>query len=351
VLLFGGIGGTTLEVELYQAARASFDFSLAGTIALFETAIALGVVALYMHFQNRLSSGTAGLSVPRPRKKIRGAGETAMLAGYLAFIAIFFLGPLFSIVIRSLTETGGAFGKLRFGFGSWVTLFSRSAFAKSFASTALTGMAVAALATAAALFFALLEENARCRGYRPRRAGVIHDAGLPLRVLPLAPLAVSSVVLGFGWTLLVPRGNVAVLVLAQTALSWPFAWTQIRTSLDRIPRSVRDAALILSAGKLDRSFRVFIPLAARGILSGAGFAFAISAGDASLPLVLSLGDFENLSLMLYRLVGSYRFSEACACAVVLAALSGFVFFLEDGKSSDSSSERTALSRRSLEESL
>jgi thiamine transport system permease protein len=340
VLLFGGIGGTTLEVELYQAARASFDFRLAGTIALFETAIALGVVALYMRFQNRLSSGTAGLSAARARKNIRGAGETAALAAYLAFIVIFFLGPLFSIALRSLTSASGPFGKVRFGFGSWATLFSRPAFAKSFASTALTGLAVAVFASAAALFFALLEENSRCRA-----------VGIPLRVLPLAPLAVSSVVLGFGWMLLVPRGNVAVLVLAQTAISWPFAWTQIRTSLDRIPRSVHDAALVLSAGKMDRSFRVFIPLAARGILSGAGFAFAISAGDASLPLVLSLDDFENLSLMLYRLVGSYRFSEACACAVVLAALSGFVFFLEDGKSRDSSSERKSSRQRNFEESL
>ena len=345
VLLFGGIGGTTLEVELYQAARASFDFRLAGAIALFETAIALGVVALYMRFQNRLSSGIAGLSAARERKNIRGAGETTALAAYLAFIVIFFLGPLFSIALRSLTSASGPFGKVRFGFGSWVTLFSRPAFAKSFASTALTGLAVAVFASAAALFFALLEENSRCR------AGRSSGAGLPLRVLPLAPLAVSSVVLGFGWTLLVPRGNVAVLVLAQTAMSWPFAWTQIRTSLDRIPRSVHDAALVLSAGKMDRSFRVFIPLAARGILSGAGFAFAISAGDASLPLVLSLDNFENLSLMLYRLVGSYRFSEACACAVVLAALSGFVFFLEDGKSRDSSSERKSSRQRNFEESL
>lgn len=342
VLLFGGIGGTTLEVELYQAARASFDFRLAGTIALFETAIALGVVALYMHFQKILSAGTAGLSQPRARKPIRGARETAALAGYLAFIAVFFIGPLVSIVARSLTETGGAFGKIRFGFGSWATLFARPAFAKAFASTALTGLSVAALASAAALFFALWEENVRGGSGALRRGAVRRrsDASpLPLRVLPLAPLAVSSVVLGFGWMILVPRGNVAVLVLAQVAISWPFAWTQIRTSLDRIPRSVHDASLVLSAGRLDRSFRVFIPLVARGILSGAGFAFAISAGDASLPLVLSLGNFENLSLMLYRLVGSYRFSEACACAVVLAILSGVVFFLEDGKAGGALSGR------------
>jgi len=136
--------------------------------------------------------------------------------------------------------------------------------------------------------------------------------------------------LGFGWTLLVPRGNLAVLVLAQSAMAWPFAWTQIQSSLDRIPRSMHDAANLLSPRRLEAPFRILIPLASRGILSGAGFVFAISAGDATLPLVLSLSGFENLPLMLFRLTGSYRFSEACACAVILAVLCGFVFFLQDG---------------------
>lgn len=322
VLLFGGIGGTTLEVELYQAARASFDFPLAGTIALVETVAALGIVVLYMRLQKKLSSGTAGLVTCRRRKKMRGAGEITLLASYLLFLFVFFIGPLASILVRSFTVTGGSLysGRSAFGVGAWSTLFARRTFYGALASTLGTGLSVALLASLAALFFALLEENGAHYGTKR----------LPFRILPLAPLAVSSVVLGFGWTLLVPRGNVGVLILAQTAMSWPFAWTQIRTSLDRIPASVHDASRVLSAGRLDRSFRVLVPLSFRGILSGAGFAFAISAGDASLPLVLSLGRFENLSLMLYRLVGSYRFSEACACAVVLATLSGFVFFLEDG---------------------
>jgi len=190
-------------------------------------------------------------------------------------------------------------------------------------NTVGVGLAVAVISTLAALFYALarLQLNGRT-GCRP--------VPLLFRIIPLSPLAVSSVMLGFGWTLLVPRGSIPVLILAQSAMAWPFAWTQIQSSLDRIPRPIHDAAALLSPGRLDSPFRVLIPLSAGGILSGAGFVFAISAGDASLPLVLSLPGFENLPLMLYRLVGSYRFSEACVCAVVLAALCGFVFFMQDG---------------------
>ena len=200
---------------------------------------------------------------------------------------------------------------------SWAVLFGRASFAHALGTTVRGAAAAAVLATVAGLTFAL----ASGRSGRPS-----------LRLLPLAPLAVSSVMLGFGWNLILERGNTAVLILAQASTAWPFAWTQIRASLDRIHPSVDEAAALLSPRSLDRQFRVRLPLALRGVLSGAGLSFAICAGDATLPVVLSLGRFENLSLMLYRLVGSYRFSEACACAVVLAALSGFVFFLQDGGS-------------------
>jgi len=325
VLLFGGIGGTTLEVELYQAARSSFDFHLAGTIALVETISALCIVVLYIYLQKRLSEGTAALTTERKRIKLSGFGEMSAAVFYFAFILVFFIGPLTSILVRSFLQNGsGAFsGVLRFGTGAWTTLIGRTGFLPALGTTVLVGLAVALLSSCAALFFALAR---RKRGIRGLRGGQTLS-----RIIPMAPLAVSSVILGFGWTLLVPRGNAIVLVLAQSAMAWPFAWTQIQGALDRIPRSVHDASMILSPGQLNRSFRVLIPLSYRGILSGAGFAFAISAGDASLPLVLSLTRFENLSLMLFRLVGSYRFSEACACAVVLAALSGAVFFLQDGK--------------------
>jgi thiamine transport system permease protein len=338
VLLFGGIGGTTLEVELYQAARASLDFRLAGVIAFIETGAAIGIVFAYMSAQRRLSEGTEGVVRVRPRERVKSLSGRIALVFFFAFLLVFFVSPLASILVRSFVVAGGAHysNALAFSLGAWKTLFSRGGFPSALVTTVVTALAVSLLSTLAALFFALAAEARGSTAVRESRAprGLNASRGQRrsralFRSLPLAPLAVSSVALGFGWTLLVPRGNAVVLALAQTAMAWPFAWTQIRTSLDRVEANVLDASALLSAGSLDRSFRVLAPLARRGILSGAAFAFAISAGDASLPIVLSLGRYENLPLMLYRLIGSYRFSEACACAVVLASLSAVAFFLED----------------------
>ena len=320
VLLFGGVGGTTLEVELYQAARTSLDFRAAGTIALVETAAATAVVFLYSRALRASARASGGSGGARPRKALSGPTERVLASAYLAFIALFFVGPLASIVVRSLmVPASSAFSsRTAFGLGAWASFLGRPNFLPALVRTVAVSLFSATLATAGALFFALALDRAK-----GRFALIVRDAA------PLLPLAVSSVALGFGWSLVSPRGNVAILVLAESAIAWPFAWTQIRAALDRIPASARDAAAILSRSGLDARFRVFVPLVRKGILSGAGFVFAIAAGDATLPLVLSIRGFENLPLLLFRLSGSYRFSEACACATFLALLSGFAFFLQD----------------------
>lgn len=318
VLLFGGIGGTTLEVELYQTARALINFRYAGMIGLVETAAAALIVFAYAKLNGRLTREGRGHSITRSRKPLRGTTEIVFAVVYLFFIAVFFLGPLISIPIRSLAASASnpLTPAVRLSTAAWTSLFTRPSFLTALKNTLLVGTLTACTATLAALFFAFSPRNPERTSFSP---------------IALAPLAVSSIMLGFGWTLLVLRGNMLVLVFAQSALAWPFAWTQIRAALDRIPQPVLDSARLLSKNPLDTVFRILLPLCGRGILSGAAFVFAISSGDAGLPLVLALPRFENLSLLLYRLAGSYRFAEACAVAVVLSVLTGFVFFLQDAE--------------------
>ena len=57
--------------------------------------------------------------------------------------------------------------------------------------------------------------------------------------------------------------------------------------------------------------------------------FAISAGDASLPMILNLPRFQNLAVLLFDYAGSYRFTESSAVAVVLTLITSCVFFLQD----------------------
>ena len=183
-------------------------------------------------------------------------------------------------------------------------------------NTLLCASATALLCTAAGLCYAVF--------LRLRHAG---NGAFIVNTVPLLPMAVSSVVMGIGLTQLVKRGSPLLLVIAQSAFSWPFAFRQIAPALSRLPQDTIDSARLLSACPPDAIFRIIIPSCWKNILSALGFCFAISAGDATLPLVLALYKFDTLALYTYRLAGSYRFAEACACGIVLGCLCMGVFAL------------------------
>ncbi len=301
VLLFTGVGGTTLEVELYQAARNTLDVRLASAIALVETLMAIGIVILY----RKLDSGIAsGLGPARSRGPLTRGKERTLATLYLIALTVFFFCPLASVAARSITPS----------LSAWRFLLSRDSFASALFSTVWVALVSASLATVTACTVA---------AFKGRRGSSF------VKVLAFLPLAVSPVMLAYGWNSLHIRGTPLVLAAAQASLSWPFAWTQVRASLDRVSESVHDAAALLSPRALDSVFRIRLPLAARGIASGFALAFAISAGDATLPITLAVPGFENLSLLLYRLAGSYRFAEAAACATVLAGISALVIMADE----------------------
>ena len=125
VLMFGTIGGTTLEVELYQAARNVTNLRGAALIAVVETLCAIGFVLLHA-FTRRYFSHTRGMNVLRSRKPLCGIREIGPGTGYLVLLAVFFIGPLCMIVVRSLTVTSGGqyTGATGFALSGWASLFT-----------------------------------------------------------------------------------------------------------------------------------------------------------------------------------------------------------------------------------
>ncbi len=325
VLLFGGVGVSVLEVEIFQAARSSLDFGKAARLAIIETAIAMLAVFAYGLAEKRAAASRAlGFAeAVRTRSKIRGT-EALPAALFALLIAFFLLAPLFCVAAGAFTN--GAQGYLArasegfsFTFGNFSALFALRSFRSALLNTVLTALASAALSTASAFFFACAVKAAD-----PLRKSVF------LRVAPLLPMAVSSIVLGLGLARIMPQGRPFMLAFAQSALSWPLAFRQISAGLDSIPTATTEAARVFSPDSLYRVFSVYLPMALPNIASAFGFCFAASCGDTALPLVLALPGFDTLALYTYRLAGSYRFREACACGLALAAITIPVFAVTAG---------------------
>ncbi len=312
VLLFGTAGGTTLEIAIYHAGRSVMNFRSAAVLALLETSCAAVILFVYTAAEHRTSSEDNTLfSADIIQRKKLTKTERAPAYLFLFVIALFFLLPLASIAIGAFTSRrGGAEG---FSLAAVKRMISMRGFAPAFLHTIETSCITALLCTVAGLVWAMVLRLSK------RQKNTL------LATVPLLPMAVSSVVTGIGMTLLVRRGSPVHLIIAQTALYWPFAYRQIHASASKIPQSVIDAATLLSYHRTDRLFRILLPYTKRGILSALGFCFAMSAGDATLPLVLALQKFDTLSLFTYRLAGSYRFPEACASGLVLGLICMTVF--------------------------
>lgn len=324
VLLFSVPGTTTLEVEIFQAVKTSLNYNLASRLAVIETLTALLIVGGYSFVLGKeKNSGQAfeNRKLPKPAMaEYETAGlkvlEILLFVSVVILIVLFFVFPLLGIVVSSFTARVS--GKDVFSFSQYKTLFNSKGFWVSLFTTLKVSFCTASVCTITGTVYALSLQN--------KVSGQFHKL---LNILALLPMAVSSVVLGFGITLLFRKGNVFSLVLVQSALFWPLAYRQINSALYKIPLEVKNAALVLSGNYIESVFRVFVPWIKKSLFASFGFCFAFSAGDTTLPLILSIPKFQTLSLYTYRLSGSYRFNTACASGTVLALVCFFVFIISE----------------------
>ncbi|MCR5188477.1 MAG: iron ABC transporter permease [Treponema sp.] len=322
VLLFGGIGNSTLEVEIYKAARATLDYKQVGLLALIETSILIIVTILYTMLEQKTSK-LKGLAseVWNTRIKLSGAGEISAFALVILLIAVFFLAPLLGIVFNAFTssQTGVTAGPAGITLSTFRRVIKMKSFWPSVASTIKVGACTGFLCILLGFAYSLLLQFLEGKNGRP--------VNLIFKVVPMLPMAISSVVVGVLITMIVHRGNVFCLILAQSLLNWPLAFRVIYPHLSKINRDTMDASLILSKSKLDIIWRVLLPVSKKSLITAFGFCFAISAGDTTLPLVLAIPRFDTLSLFTYRLAGAYRFNEACAAGVILGLICALVFVI------------------------
>lgn len=341
VLLFGAPGSATLEVEIYRAAKVTLDYKAAAMLALIETCCAMAVVIVYsvlkksagaqnvqnapattnapmVHEPNTQTKHAApfALSGNETRVKIAGAryqstaSKCMELAGALflgAAILLFFIFPLVGIAAGAVSSS--SMGALSAKGAPRAPLFFSHGFRTALRGTCIAAPCTAALCvTSATVYAVFLRMNKRL------------SCSLALQIIPLVPLAVSSVVVGYGLTAVVTRASVFSLVLAQSSLAWPLAFRIVHAALQAVPQEAVDASLLLSTARIDTTFRILLPSIKRSIASAFCFCFAASAGDATLPLVLAVSKFDTLALYTYRLASSYRFAEACACGMLLCVL-------------------------------
>lgn len=327
VLLFSPVGKSSLEVEIYHSVRTTLDLKSGAKLAVLETFLAMLIVGIYSVVGRKSQIHTSGINFAikdRPAignsdfaTKTNKAVEIILFILLILIIIIFFVLPAFSILVSALTVTRR--NQSYYSLELFKGLFTGSTFKTALWNSVWIGCVTGFLCVTVGFVYSAFVKINR------------HSGNVLLQILPILPMAISSVVISWVATLIFHRGNELLLIGIQVFLYWPVAYRQIQNGINQISKETDSAALMLSKNKLDSIWRVYLPSCKKVLISAFSYCFAMSIGDATLPLVLSIPRFTNLALYTYRLASSYRFNQACACGLILVALCSIVFFLGKSK--------------------
>jgi thiamine transport system permease protein len=313
-LSLGGAQYATLEVGVYLYARVYLDFPRAATLGLVEFLLTLALTYFYVRGGGLFGGRQERI---RPRASIPFLSRPAHLLWFpwLFLTLLVFAGPIAAVVADSLSRPLG--GKAP-GLGWYTLIFSPEQnpfIGTSPLGSIRTSLEVAGLAMALALFLGLATSGT-LRLLRSRL----------LEALLMAPIAVSSVVLGlallislrgrpFAWL-----GEKGSLVLAHSLIFYPFVVRIVRPIWEGLPPSFVEAARTLGARRLRAFLTVELPLLFRPVLVAGAFVLALSLGEMTAAATLAQRDLVTVPLAIYRFLSARRFGAASAMATLLVLL-------------------------------
>ena len=322
ILLLGGSNFSTLEVEIYLRVLKLPNLPLAALLSIFQLIFTLIFSILYTRTINQVTTQTAPrFSLANKPKNIQ---EKIFVATLCILLSAFFLLPLLSLPIRSLTRLEadrGQRSEVQYGFttdyyqelfinrrGSVFYVPPIQAAANSLGYASVTVFLSLALGYPAAYALA-----------KPTRLEKFLD---PLIMLPLGS---SAVMLGLGFIISFGRSLASpwFVPIAHTLVALPFVIRTLQPALASIPERLRQAASTLGASPFRVWQTVDFPILSRATLSAATFAFTVSLGEFGATLLLTRPEYPTIPIAIQRFLsqpGGLNFGQAMAMATLLMLL-------------------------------
>jgi len=321
VLVLGGNPQySTMEVEIYKLARTTSNITKACALGGIESLITLLFISLYTaagHQQNSypLPVGKHGTV---PAKKLSMHHFPAII--YIAFLVIYVAMPMVTIALNSFTGKSG-WGKSGSFTLSWYKAFTQP----NMYNPVLNTLFIAVSTVICAIVLSIIISAVISRW--PKGSFLI-------QIFFFASLGISSILLSLGFMLTIsnlgfrPNGKL-LLIAVHTAAVLPFTIKAISLFYSRINSRCIECAQSLGAKPLRILWTVKLPMIKNGIFTAGIFAFAVSAGEVNGALMLAPEGFTTMPVAIYRLIGAYRFYQACAMGTVLLLICIAAFYAID----------------------
>ncbi|MCG8472161.1 MAG: iron ABC transporter permease [Desulfobacterales bacterium] len=323
LVLGGGPKYTTLEVEIYRAARIGLNLEVAASLAVVGALLTLLMLGLSIKLQHIATHRGQAVVRRGTGTSLKGAFSLFWIA-YAALVILVVASPLVALVGRSFLERTSRSGPLIWSLRWYGELFSSMGAALSLRAVANSlGFAFLTVCFSLPLGMSAAWVTHRVRG----RVSRIAEMAMML------PMGVSSVVLGLGYFKCLSlwfshySGSRAAVVAAHVVVTYPFVLRAISASLRRMPHSLPQASRTLGANAFQTFCKVELPMIRSGLVAGASFAFALSMGEINATLILAGPDTLTIPLALYRLIGAYKYFAACALGALLMVICVACFLL------------------------
>ncbi len=325
VLILGGPGRSTIEVEIHRATAQLLDLRTAAALSVLQLAAVVATLVTYDRTRRRQAArplARAALAV-RP---LAGARDRTAVAGVVLLLAVVQGLPLLALLERSLRVGDG------WGFDHYRTLGAPTREAVLSVAPALAirnSLTIAAVATLIAMVVGTL---AALAAVEDGRWGRVMDGALML------PLGTSAVTLGLGLLLafrsgpFAGRGALLLVPLAQALVAIPFVVRTMTPVLRGIDDRLREAAATLGATPRRVRQEIDLPIVSRAGLVAAGFAFAITVGEFGATIFVARATNPTVPVAIHRalgLPGEVNLGRAMALSVLLALITGLVVTLVD----------------------
>jgi putative spermidine/putrescine transport system permease protein len=279
---------------------------------------------------NVLSTDTVAPPAPKTRHKPDWR-NLRLLTPALLLLAVFFVLPVLSLLLRSIMEPTP-------GLQNYVELLGSTTYLKVFGNTFL----VASVVTIATVVIGF--PTAWLLAIAPRKISSL------LFSILLLSMWTNLLARTFSWMVLLQStgpinrllmalhiineplamvNNLVGVTIGMTYIMLPFLVMPLHATLRSIDASTLRAAAVCGASRWQAFWRVLVPLAAPGIASGALMVFVMALGYFVTPALLGGPSYMMLAELIAQLVqGLLNWGLAGAAAFVLLAVTLGLFTLQ-----------------------
>ncbi|MFP4427100.1 MAG: ABC transporter permease, partial [Spirochaetaceae bacterium] len=310
-LVFGGVQYETFEVRIYSDINVRLDFVSA---ALYAAVQLLFTGALFL-LSGRLIRGGSALQaeVTDPERRLSDAPPLSrtLATVYGVGLLLFFMGPILTLLWRSVSADGGLSLNAYFALFGGETERNVESILRATIPEVIIQSLLLAFASGTLTFVLAMSLAWVLRRNRGASGGV-------LSTIAQLPLGISLVTVALGVRLLyIEILPLPLLVIVTQAIATlPLVYRIVSTETQRLRESYVEGARSLGAGTPRIIREIALPVLRRGLLNAYAYALALPFADLTAVLTVGRGEISTFPVAIYRLIGFRSFDLALA-------LSGF----------------------------